>query len=163
RSYGAIERKRYGARRHVDTNAARPGLSHRHADDWACRTIRCARVAHTSAAARRAEPVAAARSTRARAGADRPRHAGGRDHGDGERWSAQAARSAPVEAGPGAMLYDARLGRVVYVSGVGRAWSWTGSGWQPLALKGAPSVAPRESAAVASTFAAGYDGTRDLL
>ncbi|HXM56853.1 MAG TPA: hypothetical protein VOB72_15750 [Candidatus Dormibacteraeota bacterium] len=82
---------------------------------------------------------------------------------DGERWSPSGARSAPVEAGPGAMLYDSRAGRVVYVNGAGRAWAWTGADWRPLATNGAPHVVPRESAAVASMFAAGYDEGRDLL
>ena len=82
---------------------------------------------------------------------------------DGGRWSAQSPGPAPREEGPGAMVYDARLGRVVYVNGTGRAWAWTGSDWQALALPGAPAVPARGSAAQSSAFAVGYDEGRDVL
>lgn len=74
---------------------------------------------------------------------------------DGGRWSARSPRSAPREVGPGAMLYDLRLGRVVYVNGSGLAWSWSGSDWEPLATAGGPAAAP--------TLAIGYDEGRGLL
>lgn len=82
---------------------------------------------------------------------------------DGKRWSPHFPRSAPAEVGPGAMVYDDRLGRVVYVNGVGQVWAWTGSDWVHLAMNGAPQVPPRDSASAASTFAAGYDEGRQLL
>jgi hypothetical protein len=82
---------------------------------------------------------------------------------DGQRWSAHLTRSVPAEAGPGAMVYDTRLGRVVYVSGAGRAWAWTGSDWLPVAMSGAPAVPDRGTASTPSTFAAGYDEGRRLL
>jgi hypothetical protein len=82
---------------------------------------------------------------------------------DGQRWSAHVPRSVPVEAGLGAMVYDSRLERVVYVSGAGRAWAWTGSDWLPVAMRGTPAVPDRSSAATASTFAVGYDEGRGLL
>jgi len=82
---------------------------------------------------------------------------------DGRTWTPRPSRSSPVEDGRGAMVYDHRLGRVVYVSGAGHAWSWTGAGWQELALSGAPAVPGHDSAAVASTFAVGYDEGRELL
>jgi hypothetical protein len=82
---------------------------------------------------------------------------------DGHRWSAHLPRSAPREVGQGAMLYDSRLGRVVYVSGAGQAWAWTGSDWQPLAMSGAPRPPGRDGTSEASTFAVGYDEGRKLL
>jgi hypothetical protein len=82
---------------------------------------------------------------------------------DGQRWSPRFPKSAPVEVGPGAMVYDSRLGRVVYVNGVGQAWAWTGSDWLPLTMRGAPRVPRRDSALAASTFAVGYDEGRQLL
>jgi len=82
---------------------------------------------------------------------------------DGQRWSARSPRSVPEAVGDGAMLYDSRLGRVLYVNGIGQAWAWTGSDWQPRTMSGAPRVPRRDSAAEASTFAAGYDEGRQLL
>ncbi len=82
---------------------------------------------------------------------------------DGQRWSPQFPRSAPVEVGQGAMVYDGRLGRVLYVNGVGQAWAWTASDWLPVALRGAPRVPRRDSAEAPSTFAVGYDEDRQLL
>src|SRR5258708_23656013 len=82
---------------------------------------------------------------------------------DGGRWSAQPTRSTPMEVGPGAMVYDSRLRRVVYVSGTGLAWTWTGSDWTPLAMSGAPRVPGHDTASGATTFAAGYDEGRELL
>ena len=82
---------------------------------------------------------------------------------DGHRWSPQSPKSAPVEAGQGAMLYDSRLSRVVYVNGVGQAWAWSGTDWLSLALTGSPRVQRRDSASAPSTFAVGYDEGRKLL
>ena len=82
---------------------------------------------------------------------------------DGRHWSPRSPRSAPAAVGRGAMVYDSRLGRVVYVNGAGRAWAWTDSDWTPLAMSGGPQVPRRDSALPASTFAAGYDDGRNLL
>ncbi|HEY4026105.1 MAG TPA: hypothetical protein VGO86_06705 [Candidatus Dormibacteraeota bacterium] len=82
---------------------------------------------------------------------------------DGQHWLAHLLRSAPSEVGPGAMVYDSRLERVLYVSGVGQAWAWTGSDWLALAMTGAPRVPARDSASAPSTFAVGYDEGRKLL
>jgi hypothetical protein len=82
---------------------------------------------------------------------------------DGGRWSPQSPRSAPGEVGQGAMVYDSRRGRVVYVNGVGQAWAWTGADWLRLETSGAPRVPRRDSAAAASTFAVGYDEGRGRL
>jgi hypothetical protein len=82
---------------------------------------------------------------------------------DGRSWTARAMKSAPKDVGPGAMVYDGRLGQVVYTNGVGQAWSWTGSDWKPMDLRGAPPVARRDSAAPVATFAVGYDESSDLL
>jgi len=82
---------------------------------------------------------------------------------DGRTWTARPARSSPVEDGHGAMLSAGRLGGVVYVNGAGRAWAWTGGDWRALALPGAPRIPSHGSAAMASTFAAGYDEGRGRL
>jgi len=81
----------------------------------------------------------------------------------GRGWTARSTTSAPVEIGRGAMMYDSRLGEVVYVNSVGGAWSWSGSGWSALTMSGAPYVARPDSAAAAATFAAGYDEGRGVL
>lgn len=82
---------------------------------------------------------------------------------DSQRWLAYSTRSSPVEVGQGAMVYDSRLGRVVYINGVGQAWTWSGSNWSMLALTGAPRVPRRDSASAPSTLAVGYDEGRKLL
>jgi hypothetical protein len=82
---------------------------------------------------------------------------------DGVAWSARSPRSSPGEVGPGAMLYDDRLGRVLYVNGIGQAWAWTGSDWTSVAMRGAPAVPRRDSAAAPATFAVGYDEGSGLL
>jgi len=61
------------------------------------------------------------------------------------------------------MVYDSRLRRVVYVSGAGLAWTWTGSDWTTLAMSGAPRVPGHDTASGATTFAVGYDEGRELL
>ena len=82
---------------------------------------------------------------------------------DGRSWTAHSLKSAPKEAGPGAMVYDSRLGQVVYTNGVGSVWTWTGSDWKSIDVHGGPRVARRDLAAPVATFAAGYDESRDLL
>jgi hypothetical protein len=82
---------------------------------------------------------------------------------DGRRWSPRSPRSEPAAVGRGAMVYDGRLGRVLYVNGVGQAWKWMGSDWVPLTMGGGPQAPRRDSALPASTFAAGYDEARNLL
>ncbi len=82
---------------------------------------------------------------------------------DGRHWTARSPKTAPSEAGPGAMVFDSRLGRVVYVNGASRAWSWNGEDWAPVAMKGGPRVPVPGSASGASTFTAGYDDGRGLL
>jgi hypothetical protein len=82
---------------------------------------------------------------------------------DGRSWTARAAKSAPKDAGPGAMVFAARLGQVVYVNGLAQAWAWTGSDWKSINTSGAPRVARRDLAAPVTTFAVGYDESRDLL
>jgi hypothetical protein len=82
---------------------------------------------------------------------------------DGRGWTAHSPASAPKDVGQGAMLYDSRAGQVVYVNGAGQIWGWTGSDWTTQTTRGAPSIAPRDSGIVLSTFATGYDETRNLL
>lgn len=82
---------------------------------------------------------------------------------DGRSWTARSMTSAPKDVGPGAMVFDGRLGQVVYVNGIGQAWAWTGSEWKSMEMRGAPHVARRDSAAPVATFAAGYDESRGLL
>lgn len=82
---------------------------------------------------------------------------------DGRAWTARSPRSTPAAVGRGAMVYDARLGRVVYVSGAGQAWSWNGADWLALATGGGPDVPRPGSASAPSTFAVGYDEARGLL
>src|SRR5487761_134724 len=82
---------------------------------------------------------------------------------DGTTWTAHQSRTNPTAAGQGAMLFDGRLGQVVYVNGAGKAWTWGGSDWAPLALPGGPSIPVPGSATASSTFAVGYDEGRDLL
>lgn len=82
---------------------------------------------------------------------------------DGSTWTARMTQTSPTAMGQGAMLFDARLGQVAYVNGVGQAWAWTGSAWSPLALPGAPSIAAPGSASGSPSFAVGYDESRNLL
>jgi len=81
---------------------------------------------------------------------------------DGRTWTAQSTRANPASVGPGAMLFDKRLGRVVYVNGTGQAWSWTGSDWKILSMPGSPAVR-RDSGGATSTFAVGYEEAGDAL
>ena len=78
-------------------------------------------------------------------------------------WTSVSSRSSPTEIGRGVMLYDTELRQVLYVNQVGRSWAWTGGGWRPVALNGAPHVEPPGSAAASDTFAVGYDEARGLL
>jgi hypothetical protein len=82
---------------------------------------------------------------------------------DGSEWSAHQTQSSPTAAGQGAMLFDARLGQVIYVNGAGRAWAWSGSDWASLSLPGGPSIPAPGSGIESSTFAVGYDEGRDAL
>jgi hypothetical protein len=81
---------------------------------------------------------------------------------DGRSWASTATKSAPKDAGPGAMVYDAKLGQVVYTNGVGQTWAWTGSDWKSVDVRGAPRIAARGTAAPVATFAVGYDESREL-
>jgi hypothetical protein len=71
---------------------------------------------------------------------------------DGASWKARSPRSAPKDSGQGAMLFDARLGQVVYVNGAGQAWTWTGADWISIETRG--SLRP---------VAVGYDEFRRVL
>lgn len=82
---------------------------------------------------------------------------------DGASWTAVRAHSSPLADGSGVLIYDGRLGRVVYVNGAGEAWSFTGRDWSALALPGGPSVPRPGSYAASSTFAVGYDERRGSL
>ncbi len=75
---------------------------------------------------------------------------------DGSVWTAHRTQSSPPVAGPGAMLFDRKLGQVVYVNAAGRAWTWGSSDWESLALPSGPAIQ-------SPTLAAGYDEGRDLL
>jgi len=83
----------------------------------------------------------------------------------GQSWTRQQAATTPTAIGQGAMVYDAKLGQVVYVNRVGQAWAWTGSNWQAVARAGAPRLAEPGAAAgqSASLVAAGYDEARGQL
>jgi hypothetical protein len=82
---------------------------------------------------------------------------------DGRSWTARSMKSAPKDVGPGAMVYDGKLGQVVYTNGIGQSWTWTGAEWKSLDTRGAPRIVRRDSAAPFATFAVGYDESRDLL
>jgi len=82
---------------------------------------------------------------------------------DGSTWTAQPAQSSPTAAGRGAMLFDSKLGQIIYVNGSGQAWAWGGSDWSSLALPGGPSIPVPGSGTQTLTFAAGYDEDRDAL
>jgi hypothetical protein len=75
---------------------------------------------------------------------------------DGGVWTAHSTQSSPTVAGQGAMLFDRKLGEVVYVNGAGRAWTWSGSDWKSLALPAGPAIQ-------SPTVAAGYDEGGGLL
>jgi hypothetical protein len=80
---------------------------------------------------------------------------------DGGAWTASATSSSPTATGQGAMVFDTRLGKVVYVNGGGQAWSWTGSAWSSMAM--GPGGSGPGSAAASQTVAAGYDEGRHVL
>jgi hypothetical protein len=82
---------------------------------------------------------------------------------DGNEWTSHQTQSSPTAAGSGAMLFDGRLGQVLYVNGAGKAWAWGGSDWASLALPGGPSITAPGSGIASSTFAVGYDEGRDAL
>jgi hypothetical protein len=82
---------------------------------------------------------------------------------DGSVWTANQTQSSPTAAGEGAMLFDGKLGQVVYVNGSGQVWAWSGSSWESLALPGGPSIPVPGSGLQSATFAAGYDEGRDVL
>jgi hypothetical protein len=82
---------------------------------------------------------------------------------DGSVWTAQRTQSSPAAAGQGAMLFDTKLGQVIYVNGSGQAWAWGGSDWSLLALPGGPIIPVPGSGTQSLTFAAGYDEGRDVL
>jgi hypothetical protein len=82
---------------------------------------------------------------------------------NGGTWTAQPTPSSPTAAGQGVMLFDAKLGEVIYVSGSGQAWAWGGSAWSSLALPRGPSIPMPGSGTQSLTFGAGYDEGRDAL
>jgi hypothetical protein len=82
---------------------------------------------------------------------------------DGSEWKSHQTQSSPTAAGDGAMLFDALMGQVVYVNGVGHAWAWGGSDWASLALPGGPRIPAPGSGIESSTFAVGYDEGRNAL
>jgi hypothetical protein len=78
---------------------------------------------------------------------------------DGSAWTVAATSSSPTAAGQGAMVFDNKLGAVVYANGAGQAWAWTGSAWGAVAMPGGPGSSGNAS----QTVAVGYDSGRDLL
>jgi hypothetical protein len=82
---------------------------------------------------------------------------------DGNVWNAHQTRSSPTASGQGALIFDTKLGEVVYVNGAGQAWAWGGSDWASLALPGGPSIPIPGSGTQTLTFAVGYDEGRDVL
>jgi hypothetical protein len=81
---------------------------------------------------------------------------------DGHSWAARSTDANPTAAGRGTMLFDSRVGRVVYVNGLGQTWTWTGAEWSSLAMRGSPRV-ERNLGGALTTFAAGYDEARGAL
>jgi len=75
----------------------------------------------------------------------------------GGSWQRQPGAGAPVQSGSGALFYDPQAGHLVYASGAGSLWQWTGSAWAGLALPGGPGVH------AGSLVAAGFDLDRGLL
>ncbi|HEX6489309.1 MAG TPA: hypothetical protein VF137_10640 [Candidatus Dormibacteraeota bacterium] len=65
---------------------------------------------------------------------------------DGSAWSPRSPHAEPLESGPGAMAYDARLGGVVYANSAGQAWVWNGADWRGLAPQ-PPAALLREGVA----------------
>lgn len=84
---------------------------------------------------------------------------------DGRAWSRRPSAVTPSTAGQGAMLYDSRVGQVIYLNRVGETWAWTGSAWQAMGRGGAPRLAVPGSQDNPATalVAAGYDEGRNLL
>jgi hypothetical protein len=84
---------------------------------------------------------------------------------DGRVWIAQQPGSSPKAVGQGAMLYDAKLGQVVYLNRVGEAWGWSGTAWHAITIGGTPRLTQPGSAANSELLlvAMGYDEGRDLL
>ncbi len=81
----------------------------------------------------------------------------------GGAWIPHSPHTVPLEVGPGAMLYDVRLGSVAYVNGAGQAWAWNGSDWAPEPMAGGPRVPRPGSASTQASLSAGYDEGRDQL
>ncbi len=82
---------------------------------------------------------------------------------DGSEWTVHPTQSSPVVSGLGAMLFDSRLGQVIYVNGTGGVWAWSGSAWAPLPMPGGPNIPVPGSGTQTLTFAAGYDEGSNLL
>jgi hypothetical protein len=84
---------------------------------------------------------------------------------DGRVWTPQHSDASPKAVGQGVMLYDAKLGQVVYVNRVAQAWRWSGSAWRSLPMGAAPRLAQPGSVADSGLLvvAMGYDEGRDQL
>jgi hypothetical protein len=84
---------------------------------------------------------------------------------DGRAWTRLRPASTPVAVGQGALLFDSRLGQVLYLNRAGQVWTWNGSVWQSQARSGGPRLTEPGSQAnpSLSLVAAGYDETRRLL
>jgi hypothetical protein len=84
---------------------------------------------------------------------------------DGRVWTQQQSNASPRTAGQGVMLYDTRLGQVVYLNRVAEAWGWSGSAWRSLSIGAAPRLAEPGSVANPGLLlvAMGYDQGRDQL
>jgi hypothetical protein len=84
---------------------------------------------------------------------------------DGRVWNPRQSGASPRAVGRGAMLYDARLGQVVYVNRLAQAWAWSGSSWRSLPMDSAPRLAEPGSVANPGLLlvAMGYDERRDQL
>lgn len=84
---------------------------------------------------------------------------------DGQAWIRQPPGPSPKAVGQGAMLFDAKLGEVVYLNRVGEAWGWSGTSWHAITIGGTPRLAQPGSVANSELLlvAMGYDEGRDLL
>jgi hypothetical protein len=84
---------------------------------------------------------------------------------DGRAWQAAPAGHSPKAVDQGAMLYDARLGEVVYLNREGQLWAWDGRDWRTVGTPGEPRLTPPGSVAGSAQLlvAAGYDEGRDQL